>query len=118
MHLILGGTYQGKLTWAVETFHLEEAALCDLSLGFIPGKRCYFHLESLSRTSEAPISPELFPADAIVISREIGSGVVPIDAADRAWRERHGTLLQQLSRRSETVTRIFCGLPQKLKPQF
>ena len=27
-----------------------------------------------------------------------------------------GALLQQLSRRSETVIRIFCGLPQQLKP--
>ena len=33
-----------------------------------------------------------------------------------AWRERHGALLQQLAQRSETVIRIFCGLPQQLKP--
>ena len=115
MKLILGGAYQGKLTWAVEQFGLAPDMLCDLARGFQPGKRCYYHLEALTRAGGA-VSTDRFPEDAIVISREVGSGVVPMDAAERAWRERHGALLQQLSRRSETVIRIFCGLPQHLKP--
>ena len=115
MKLIIGGADQGKLTWAVEQFGLTPDMLCDLARGFQPGKRCYYHLEALTRTGGA-VSPDRFPEDAIVISREVGSGVVPMDAAERAWRERHGALLQQLSRRSETVIRIFCGLPQHLKP--
>ena len=116
MKLIIGGAYQGKLTWAAETFGLAPDALCDLSGGFAPGRRCYYHLEALTRRAPAPVDPALFPEDAIVISREVGSGVVPMDAEERAWRERHGALLQQLARRSETVIRIFCGLPQQLKP--
>ena len=52
----------------------------------------------------------------ILICEDISCGVVPMDAAERAWRERHGALLQQLAQRSETVIRIFCGLPQQLKP--
>lgn len=115
MKLIIGGAYQGKLTWAVEQFGLTPDTLCDLAQGFQPGKRCYYHLEAFTRAGGA-VSPDRFPEDAIVISREVGSGVVPMDAAERAWRERHGALLQQLSRRSETVIRIFCGLPQQLKP--
>ena len=115
MKLIIGGAYQGKLTWAVERFGFAPDALCDLARGFQPGKRCYYHLEALTRTEDS-FSPERFPADAVVISREVGSGVVPMDASERAWRERHGALLQQLAQRSETVIRIFCGLPQQLKP--
>ena len=115
MKLIIGGAYQGKLTWAVEQFGLTPDMLCDLAQGFRPGKRCYYHLEAFTRTGGA-VSPDRFPEDAVIISREVGSGVVPMDAAERAWRERHGALLQQLSRRSETVIRIFCGLPQQLKP--
>ena len=115
MKLIIGGAYQGKLTWAVERFGLTPDMLCDLARGFQPGKRCYYHLEAFTR-AEKLAAPELFPEDAVIISREVGSGVVPMDAAERAWRERHGALLQQLSRRSETVIRIFCGLPQQLKP--
>ena len=41
MKLILGGAYQGKLTWAVERFGLAPDTLCDLAQGFQPGKRCY-----------------------------------------------------------------------------
>ena len=115
MYLIIGGAYQGKLTWAVERFGLTPDALCDLAHGFQPGKRCYYHLEAFTRAEDS-VSPDLFPEDAVVISREVGSGVVPMDAAERVWRERHGALLQQLSRRSETVIRFFCGLPQQLIP--
>ena len=108
MELIFGGAYQGKLTWALQHFGLR--------LGFAPGYRLYYHLEDLTR--ETPdtdaVLPALLAADA-VLSREIGAGIVPTDAPQRAWRERHGSLLQQLARQAEHVTRIFCGLPEVLK---
>ena len=73
------------------------------------------HLEALTR-QEAPEAalPLLLAAEA-VISREIGSGVVPIDAGERAWRERHGRLLRQLAEQAGHVYRIFCGLTEELK---
>ena len=83
MKLIIGGAYQGKLTWAVEQFGLAPDTLCDLAQGFQPGKRCYYHLEAFTRAEESA-APELFPEDAVIISREVGSGVVPMDAAERA----------------------------------
>ena len=49
MKLIIGGAYQGKLTWAVEQFGLAPDTLCDLAQGFQPGKRCYYHLEAFTR---------------------------------------------------------------------
>ena len=58
--------------------------------------------------------PLLLAAEA-VISREIGSGVVPLDAGERAWRERHGRLLRQLAEQAGHVYRIFCGLTEVLK---
>ena len=54
------------------------------------------------------------PAD-VVVSREVGSGVVPMDAGERDWRERHGVLLQELARRAVHVRRVFCGLTEELK---
>ena len=73
------------------------------------------HLEALTR-QEAPEAalPLLLAAEAL-ISREIGSGVVPIDAGERAWRERHGRLLRQLAEQAGHVYRIFCGLTEELK---
>lgn len=112
MVLILGGAWQGKLSWAVQEYGLKENELCDLAEGFIPGKRCYYHLEALSFTDG---SIPNFPADAIVIAREAGSGVVPMKKEDRISRERHGAALQELSRQAEHVMRIFCGLAEVLK---
>lgn len=42
-------------------------------------------------------------------------GVVPMGAETRAWRQDTGRLTQYLSREAEHVSRIFCGLEQRLK---
>lgn len=36
MKLIIGGAYQGKLTWAVEQFGLRRTRSADLAQGFQP----------------------------------------------------------------------------------
>ena len=101
MILILGGAWQGKLTWAAS--HGMVGPVFDLKDGWPEAPvRCCRHLEALTR-------------DAFVISREIGSGVVPLDAAERRWREVHGAVLQGLAARAEHVSRIFCGLEERLK---
>ncbi len=51
----------------------------------------------------------------IVISSELGGGVVPMDPAERAAREAAGRLGCLLAGRAETVVRVVCGLPQILK---
>ena len=99
MILILGGAWQGKLTWAAS--HGMVGPVFDLKDGWPEAPvRCCRHLEA---------------RDAFVISREIGSGVVPLDAAERRWREVHGAVLQGLAARAEHVSRIFCGLEERLK---
>lgn len=111
MVLIIGGACQGKLTWAMAQYDLQPDDLCDLAVEYRSGKRCYFHLEAATRRGAVPE----FPADAVVIAREIGSGVVPMSAEDRAWRERHGVALRQLAARAEHVYRVFCGIGEVLK---
>lgn len=111
MTVIFGGAYQGKLSWAVEHFGLQEQMLCDLAEGFLPGRACYYHLEAASRRGERPD----FPPEAVIISREVGSGIVPMDPEERAWREHHGSLLRQLCREADHVYRIFCGIAEVLK---
>lgn len=115
MDLIIGGAYQGKCTFAAEKYGLAAADICDLAVSAPVPARCYVHLEALTR-QEAPEAalPLLLAAEA-VISREIGSGVVPIDAGERAWRERHGRLLRQLAEQAGHVYRMFCGLTEELK---
>ena len=51
----------------------------------------------------------------IIISDEIGSGIVPLDAFEREWRETTGRILCRLASQAEKVTRIVMGLPQVIK---
>lgn len=117
MDLIIGGAYQGKLTLAAQEYGLTPGDICDLAAGEPAlGARCYIHLEELTRWQEdtEPYLPLLAAAE-VVIAREIGSGVVPMDAGERAWRERHGRLLRQLAQQAGSVRRVFCGLTEVLK---
>lgn len=52
---------------------------------------------------------------AAVTASEIGCGVVPTDAAQRAGREAAGRLALLLASRADEVIRVWCGLPEKLK---
>ncbi len=116
MELVIGGAFQGKLTWALSHYGLTEADVCDLArTDPIPHKRCYWHLEALSRRCEdmTPYLP-LFE-NAVVITRLVGGGIVPMDGEERAWRERHGVLVQRLAERAGHVTHVLCGLTEELK---
>ena len=72
-------------------------------------------MEALTRQEAPEAALPLLLAAEVVVAREIGSGVVPIDAGERAWRERHGRLLRQLAEQAGHVYRIFCGLTEELK---
>ena len=112
MDLIIGGAYQGKLTLAAQEYGLTPGDICDLAAGEpAPGTRCYIHLEELTRRQEDTESYlPLLTAAEVVIAREIGSGVVPMDAGERAWRERHGRLLRQLAGEEGSHARRLMGV--------
>ena len=124
MDLVFGGAYQGKLTWAASRFSLDGKVLWDLAQG-APEEAadCFYHLELLTwQEAEAGGSArallqkmEPLWKDAVIISREVGSGVVPMDPTERVWRELHGQVLRALAEASRSVTRVFCGLPEVLK---
>ena len=51
----------------------------------------------------------------LVISDEIGCGLVPIEACDRRWREETGRMLTLIAGYSDEVYRIFSGIAQRIK---
>ncbi len=53
--------------------------------------------------------------DAVVIANEVGAGVVPMAAEDRAFREAVGRVLCILARNAEQVTRCVCGIGVRIK---
>ncbi len=125
MELIIGGAYQGKTDFAKENFGItdEDIFVCDKDTEPCFDKKCVAHLERFSFWCvEHGFEPSTYFFEhakniehAIIISDDISCGVVPIDKTERAWREAHGRLLIKLSKEAEHVTRIFCGLSQRLK---
>lgn len=120
MILIIGGAYQGKLDFARETFGITDADvhICGESeINF--SKRCIYKIEEFTYGHPDPIG--YFKAhyeewqDSILILQDIFCGVVPLGAENRAWRQNTGRLSQYLSKEAAQVSRIFCGLEQKLK---
>lgn len=51
----------------------------------------------------------------IVISDEIGNGIVPIDSFEREYRERTGRILIKLAEQADEVVRVICGIGQRIK---
>lgn len=53
--------------------------------------------------------------NCIIISDEVGNGIVPIKREDREYRERLGRILIEVAARAERVERVICGMGQRLK---
>jgi adenosyl cobinamide kinase/adenosyl cobinamide phosphate guanylyltransferase len=143
MHLIFGGAYQGKLDYAKERYGLEDKDIffCGAGEGECPGppckefkecpaetsidfnKKAVYHLEEfiLACVRNGKDAADYLAAnrgkweDTVFICTDISSGVVPVDQELRAWREMTGRTLIYLGKEAEEVTRMFCGLPQKIK---
>lgn len=55
------------------------------------------------------------PARVIVVSNEVGQGIVPADAMTRAFREAQGRLNIALAARADLAVQVVAGLPNVLK---
>lgn len=120
MILIIGGAYQGKLDFAKEHFSLGEAEVFTCTRGEIDfSKRCIRKIEVFAGENEDPVAyfqnhREQWQ-DSILILEDIFCGIVPMGADNRAWRQKTGRLCQYLAGQAQQVSRIFCGLEQRLK---
>lgn len=53
--------------------------------------------------------------DAVITAQEIGCGIVPMDAEERAWREAAGRALCVVAQRAGAVVRVLCGVGVRIK---
>ena len=53
--------------------------------------------------------------DRILVTDEIGYGIVPADAAERQYREETGRLCCLAAKEARQVWRVLCGLGQRIK---
>lgn len=125
MELIIGGAYQGKLDYAKRTFGIADDDIfeCGDGLPLELSKKCITHFErwcygcsvnGIEPKEKLSEISELI-SDKVIICNDISCGIVPIEPDIRAWRECVGRTLTFLAQTADSVTRIFCGIPQKLK---
>lgn len=126
MVLITGGAFQGKKVYAMKTFSLEESAAAD-------GRSCsweeifkargifYFH-EYIRRCLKegkeiSTLAEELVQQNPgiVIVVNELGSGVVPVDAFDREYRETVGRMCCVLAKEAKEVHRVVCGIGMVIK---
>ncbi len=124
MNLIIGGAYQGKLDFAKSAYDYQPEDIFTCSGGEIDfSTGCIDHVEEfvLACVKEEKDPIAYFKAhkdkwqDSTLICQDIFCGVVPLGAEMRAWRQNTGLLCQYLSNEASRVSRIFCGLEQRLK---
>lgn len=125
MELIIGGSYQGKTEYA-HSLGIRVEDIVDGKCGDIFTDRKYICINNyhllIKRLLSMNIDPlafskELFEnnPDIVIISTEIGSGIVPIEKQERVWRESVGKTMTYLASRSQRVTRLCCGIPAVIK---
>lgn len=125
--LVIGGNSQGKMKWTQENFPeyknmSVEEVLEENCQGRVRGKVCIneFHLYmkqwiKVEQDYKEKTRLLLGNPSWIIISDEIGSGIVPLDQEERYWREETGRMLCQIAEQADEVYRIFCGIATKIK---
>ena len=121
MELYVGGMAQGKLSYVLGRHpELSEKDVYDATrddISGLSGKKIIDHFHMLVRSgNKKEIIEELIRDDSlIIISDEIGSGVIPADEKEIHYREDTGRYLCLIAARSVHFERIICGIGQVLK---
>ena len=126
MKLIIGGAFQGKLAYASAAAEIAPEEFADGAVcGFEVLDTCrgmnHFHEYVRRCLQEGRELPGLADSlvkqnpDIIILANELGSGVVPVDAFDRSWRETTGRLCCELAKRADEVHRVVCGIGTVIK---
>ena len=124
MKMIIGGAFQGKTALAMEKYPDivgVDGADADWNLIGTAKGILNFHEfirnEMQKKKDVSGLAEQLISCnpDVVLVSDEVGYGVVPIDAFDRAYREAVGRICTKLAAYSSDVTRVVCGIGTVIK---
>lgn len=124
MEMIIGGAFQGKTALAEKTYpgiSWEKGETLSREALFqaqgIQGFHKFIQKEMKEGREVRDLAKELIQKnpEVILVSDEVGYGVVPVDAFDRAYREAVGRICTELASFSKRVTRVVCGIGTVIK---
>lgn len=128
MELYIGGYAQGKLSYVQRKYSLAAERTIDGAKEEFAGREAggvwifnHFHLwvrRKLAAGEDVFLLTEKLLAqqpDCIIISDEIGNGIVPMEETEREYREQTGRLLCELAKKALHVERIVCGIGERIK---
>ena len=128
MKLFIGGAFQGKKKAAMERTGLSETDFLDgescTKEELLKGKAItHFHscirriLREEGEEAADAFAEELFRENPglILVSTELGYGIVPMDPFDRLYREKVGRILCRAAEQADEVCRVVAGRPVCIK---
>lgn len=126
MDFIIGGCFQGKREYVKEKYGFTESDFIDakdIKNSDMQGKRCLVGFHRFIRTLllegadiEKNVTLLLEKNDIhVIISDEIGYGIVPIDDFEREYRELVGRQCCILAQKAERVVRVVSGIGAAIK---
>ena len=134
MELVIGGRAQGKLSYVLAKY--PEASVMEGETPWQGEEPCmpwnhadvviwnHFHLSVRAWLMEGREAAKLWDyveawvlshPNAVIISDEIGNGIVPMEKEERLWREETGRLLCKIAAKATLVERVICGIPMRIK---
>lgn len=135
MILVIGGYAQGKLEYVKDKYQIGEEDIFDFDVddiaelkicsdgSFSDSRIVLNNINSLIKKEldDGKDPEELLEKilskfnNAIIITDEVGNGIVPIDKNERIYREKTGRLQCMLAQNADEVIRVTCGLGQRIK---
>lgn len=123
MILVIGGAYQGKEAY-VQNQLLREESLSETE--YVIVNAYHLKIREQMKADEEPLEAAKALLKAVegqpqsgktlvVICDEVGCGVVPMDAFERAWREKVGRVCCYFAKEAEQVIRVVCGMGNRIK---
>lgn len=129
MRLVIGGAWQGKKEYVKRQYHIEESEIWTGGYPVAEGEwKCVDGLHNIIKMTEPGTVEDRTECilqyinrliennpDIILICDEVGGGIVPVDKADRDYRECVGRVLCELAGEADSVERVHCGIGQTIK---
>lgn len=120
MRMYIGGAYQGKLSYAKQQnpdIKWRDGASCTLK-ELLEAQGVYRFQEFIRRHMEIQdLSEQLIRKNPslVIVTDEIGYGLVPVEEKARNFREQTGRICTKLAAHCERVERIVCGISTRIR---